>query len=150
MMAGEELITRRLEAGDFHKGYMGLLAQLTVAGDVTEEAFKARVEEMAARAPDYHTVVIEDSAASRVVATATLLIERKILRNCGKCGHVEDVVVDKDVRGKHLGQKLINELIRIAQEQGCYKVILDCADYNTSFYEKSGFVKKEIQMVKYF
>lgn len=30
------------------------------------------------------------------------------------------------------------------------QVVLDCADYNASFYEKSGFVKKEIQMAKYF
>lgn len=30
------------------------------------------------------------------------------------------------------------------------QVILDCADYNVDFYEKSGFIRKEIQMVKYF
>ena len=34
-----------------------------------------------------------------------------------------------------------------AQSQGCYKVILDCADDNAAFYEKSGFKRKEVQMV---
>lgn len=34
-----------------------------------------------------------------------------------------------------------------AKRQKCYKIILDCAEYNVPFYAKSGFVQKEIQMV---
>ncbi len=30
---------------------------------------------------------------------------------------------------------------------GCYKVILDCAEANVSFYEKCGLTRKEVQMV---
>ena len=35
-----------------------------------------------------------------------------------------------------------------AREAGCYKVILDCSDSNVKFYEKCGFQKKEVQMVR--
>lgn len=35
-----------------------------------------------------------------------------------------------------------------AKEVGCYKVILDCSEDNVNFYQKCGFTKKEVQMVR--
>jgi len=43
---------------------------------------------------------------------------------------------------------LIDELVKVAQEQGCYKVILDCAENNVDFYGKCGLTRKEVQMVR--
>jgi hypothetical protein len=43
--------------------------------------------------------------------------------------------------------RLIEELVRVAKQQGCYKVILDCAESNVAFYEKCGLSRKEVQMV---
>jgi hypothetical protein len=43
--------------------------------------------------------------------------------------------------------RLIDELVRVAKQQGCYKVILDCAESNIPFYEKCGLSRKEVQMV---
>jgi len=140
---------RDLELGDFHKGYMQLLGQLTVAGDVSEQQFADRLSELQG-SPDYRVVVIEDTSTSTIVGTASLLVERKFIRACGKCGHIEDVVVNSEYRGQRLGQRLIAALCDAAQEEGCYKVILDCSEANQSFYEKSGLSRKEIQMVKYF
>jgi glucosamine-phosphate N-acetyltransferase len=37
----------------------------------------------------------------------------------------------------------------IAAQCGCYKVILDCAEHNVKFYEKCGFLRKELQMAMY-
>lgn len=34
-----------------------------------------------------------------------------------------------------------------ARRQKCYKIILDCSEHNVDFYAKSGFVRKEVQMV---
>lgn len=141
---------RKLQGGDYHKGYLDLLGQLTVVGDVTEPQFVERVAEIDQRGQDYHVAVIEDTASAKVVATGTLLIERKILRNCGLVGHIEDIVVDGSVRGQHLGQRIITELTLAAERAGCYKVILDCSESNAPFYEKCGFRRKEIQMAKYF
>jgi glucosamine-phosphate N-acetyltransferase len=67
-----------------------------------------------------------------------------------KVGHIEDIVVDKELNGKGIGKQLINELSEYAKNNGCYKVILDCKEDISLFYEKCGFVKKERQMSKYF
>jgi len=85
----------------------------------------------------------------KIIATATLLIELKFIRQCGKCGHIEDVVVDQNYRGLRLGVRVVEALITAAKESGCYKVILDCSEGNAVFYEKCGLVRKEIQMVRY-
>eukprot|EP00878_Enallax_costatus_P031181 GHUV01034075.1.p1 GENE.GHUV01034075.1~~GHUV01034075.1.p1 ORF type:complete len:134 (+),score=26.98 GHUV01034075.1:319-720(+) len=94
-------------------------------------------------------VCCADSSTGKLVGTASLIVEKKFIHSCGKVGHIEDVVVDEAARGQKLGQRLIEELISIAKQQGCYKVILDCGEHNVPFYEKCGLTKKEVQMVKY-
>lgn len=83
------------------------------------------------------------------MACGTLVVERKLARGLGRCGHVEDVVVDSSVRGRGVGRLLLDALVAEAQKVGCYKVILDCSDENAAFYAKCGFVRKEVQMAKY-
>ena len=69
-----------------------------------------------------------------------------MLHGCGKCGHIEDVAVDKSMRGTGVGKELIGHLIDAAKKEKCYKVILDCADYNIPFYEKCGLKRAENEM----
>lgn len=59
-------------------------------------------------------------------------------------------MVHRGLRGKGLGTALVRALTTIAQQQGCYKCILDCKEENVKFYEKLGFRRKEIQCVTYF
>eukprot|EP01016_Furgasonia_blochmanni_P034629 TRINITY_DN3761_c0_g1_i14.p4 TRINITY_DN3761_c0_g1~~TRINITY_DN3761_c0_g1_i14.p4 ORF type:complete len:110 (-),score=12.99 TRINITY_DN3761_c0_g1_i14:92-421(-) len=102
------------------------------------------------KANDKHvTVVVEDTESKKIVATATVFGERKILRNGGLACHVEDVVVDKDIRAVGLGKSIILALRDIAEAMGAYKMLLDCKPENASFYEKVGFARKEIQMALY-
>ncbi|KAG2431319.1 hypothetical protein HYH02_013449 [Chlamydomonas schloesseri] len=142
----EELHVRTLQAGDFDKGFLSVLGHLTTVGDVTREMFEEQVRRRDA-VGGYHTVVIEDGG--RIIATASMVVELKFIHGCSKVGHIEDVVVDPGYRGKRLGLKLIEALIAAARADGCYKVILDCAEGNVSFYEKAGLVRKEVQMVRY-
>ncbi len=51
----------------------------------------------------------------------TLLLERKFIRGAGLAGHVEDVVVDEGSRGRGLGKLLLDALVALAREKGCYK-----------------------------
>jgi len=146
----ERFVLRALASSDFHKGFMQLLGQLTVAGDVSEAQFAERVQYLQRLGDDHYVAVIEDMETSHIVATGSILIEHKFVRSCGKVGHIEDVVVDHSVRGHHLGQRIIEFLTKFAKDKGCYKVILDCSIENASFYEKSGYVRKEIQMARYF
>ncbi|KAG6541479.1 hypothetical protein Mapa_017153 [Marchantia paleacea] len=143
-------VVRDLEPSDYRKGHLKLLEQLTKVGDVSEEAFTKRVEEMRKLGDYQHVVVIEDVEKQAIVATATLLVELKLARNCGKVGHIEDVVVDQTVRGQRLGQRVVCHLADLAKQLGCYKVILDCTEANAPFYEKCGFKPKELQMAQYF
>lgn len=140
------LITRSLEQTDFSKGYLQLLSQLTIVGEINKSQFEARFAELG---PEYHIAVIEDVGAGKVVAAATLLIEKKFIHDCGVVGHIEDVVVNSDYRGQRLGQKVIEELVREGKVRGCYKIILDCSEDNAGFYNKLGFKVKELQMVQY-
>lgn len=51
----------------------------------------------------YRIFVVEETKEAKIVATATLLLEKKFIRGCGLAGHIEDVVVDESVRGQKLG-----------------------------------------------
>ncbi|KAL2608772.1 hypothetical protein R1flu_027345 [Riccia fluitans] len=143
-------VLRALEPSDYRKGYLKLLEQLTKVGEISEEEFTARVEETRHLGDLHHAVVIEDVERLAIVASATLLVELKFIRKCGKAGHIEDVVVDSTVRGQHLGQRIVDHLTELAKQLGCYKVILDCTEANVPFYEKCGFGLKERQMARYF
>jgi glucosamine-phosphate N-acetyltransferase len=90
-----------------------------------------------------------DTATGSLVACGTLLVERKLIRNAGCAGHVEDVVVDATFRGGGVGKLLLSALVAAARAAGCYKVILDCSEANTGFYAKCGFTRKEVQMALY-
>ena len=140
---------RPLELTDIDKGFLSLLFQLTTVGSSSREALDARFAELQ-RNPDVLIQVAEDVESNQIVATGTVLIEPKFIHSCGKVGHIEDVVVDQSCRGTGLGKRLVEELVRWAESQGCYKVILDCAEDNAGFYTKCGLGRKEVQMVKYF
>ena len=102
------------------------------------------------RLDDVHKiVVIEDVNDHRVIGTGSIVIERKFTRDLGLCGHIEDIVVSPNYRGKNLGRRMIEVLNAIAEVNQCYKVILDCAQSNIEFYKKCGFAEKEKQMALY-
>lgn len=146
----EAFEVRKLEISDRKKGFVELLQQLTVCGSISDEAFDKRFNEVAKYGDDHLICVIEGRDSGKIIATGSVFIEKKFIRNCGKVGHIEDVVVDSNVRGKNLGKKVVEFLSDHAHSMGCYKVILDCSSENMPFYERCGFKKKEIQMVKYF
>ncbi|KAK4749925.1 hypothetical protein SAY87_027374 [Trapa incisa] len=141
---------RRLQITDKSKGFIELLRQLSVCDSVSDDEFRDRFQELNYLGDDHVICVIEDGNSGKIVATGSVFIEKKFLRNCGKVGHIEDVVVDRDARGLQLGRKVVAFLTEHARSMGCYKVILDCSTENMAFYEKCGFKQKEVQMVQYF
>lgn len=50
-----------------------------------------------------YVVVIEDLNKKHIAAVGTLLIELKFLRAGGLVGHIEDIVTNKQYRGKNMG-----------------------------------------------
>ncbi|XP_058073525.1 glucosamine 6-phosphate N-acetyltransferase [Magnolia sinica] len=147
--AGECFPVRRLQITDKSKGFIDLLGQLTVCDPISDEQFLARFQDLKSNGDDHVICVIEDDHSGRIIATGSVFVEKKFIRNCGKVGHIEDVVVDSGARGKHLGQKIVRFLLDHARSMGCYKVILDCDVENKGFYEKCGFKEKSVQMAMY-
>jgi len=94
-------------------------------------------------------MVIEHCSSNTIVATGTILIECKLIRDYGKVGHIEDIVVDDKFRGYGLGKEMIRILTDYSMKNGCYKTILDCSDENVGFYEKCGYERKGAQMSLY-
>eukprot|EP00042_Codosiga_hollandica_P027511 m.137543 g.137543 ORF g.137543 m.137543 type:complete len:338 (+) comp52508_c0_seq1:103-1116(+) len=133
---------RVLEPSDYSGNFLKLLEQLTVVGDVSRSAFDERFRQIKTEG-NQHVIVLEEPATDDrpaiVLATATLFIEQKFIREAGLAGHIEDVVVDKSLRGKGMGRVIIDKLQEIAIAAKCYKIILDCAPNNVAFYEKCGF-----------
>jgi glucosamine-phosphate N-acetyltransferase len=89
-----------------------------------------------------------DEWKGRIIGTATLILETKFIHNGGCVGHIEDVVVHPDFRGKKVGQQLIHELVREARLAGAYKVILNCTPDNIPFYEKCGFTNNGVVQMR--
>ena len=128
---------------------MDLLKQLTVAPKMTKKRFVKRWHQMR-EGPEF-CYVLENEEKTKILATATLMVERKFGRNLGLSGHVEDVVVDEEARDSGLGKVMIDAMSIISRNHvKCYKTILDCSAENVQFYEKCGFAPKEVQMAKYY
>tara|TARA_B110000008_G_C16721277_1_gene464862 strand:- start:284 stop:706 length:423 start_codon:yes stop_codon:yes gene_type:complete len=84
---------------------------------------------------------------NKVVAYGSLVVENKIRGEVA--GHIEDIVVDSNVRGKMIGVTLIKELIKIGEIKGCYRITLFCKETLVKFYSRNGFEVNNVVMKKY-
>uniref|UniRef100_A0A0N5B097 Glucosamine 6-phosphate N-acetyltransferase n=1 Tax=Syphacia muris TaxID=451379 RepID=A0A0N5B097_9BILA len=138
----DNLFIRPLHIDDRNKGYLELLKQLTVVGQVSEVDFVERFYAMSRSDPtSYYVIVIEDTETKCVVGTITLVIELKFIHSAGIRGRVEDLVVDSSLRGKHLGKILSMYVVELARLLGVYKLSLECKDSLIKYYQKFGYIK---------
>ena len=70
----------------------------------------------------------------QIVGYGSIVIETKI--RGGKSGHIEDVVSHSLFRAKGIGKAIVEALFNIAKANNCYKVSIQCRDYNVDFYKK--------------
>lgn len=119
--------------------YLRLLSQLS-GSEPTERVDFLQIWESYTSSPA-HIYIAIDLDTDKVVGSASVFIERKILHNGSAAGHIEDVVVDEHYRGYGIGNDLIQRCLLTAEQYGCYKVVLDCADDVVDFYSKLGFKK---------
>jgi len=146
---GEQFLIRNIDESDICQHYYDLLGQLTQMDPKNMD--REQTLEFLDSLDKHHSVfVIEHESTKEIVASGTLFIEKKLIRNYGKVGHIEDIVVHQKMRGYGLGKKMIEHLSDESKKIGCYKTILDCSDENVGFYEKCGYKRKGAQMAKYF
>jgi len=84
---------------------------------------------------------------NKIVAYGSIVIENKI--RGGISGHIEDIVVDNEIRGNNVGINLIKNLVKIGEEKGCYRITLFCKESLINFYSKNGFEVNNIAMKKF-
>ena len=62
--------------------------------------------------------------------------------------YIDDLCVDENARGKHIGRQLFDYVTKFAKEQGCYDITLNVWENNSArkFYESMGMFVKETQM----
>ena len=84
---------------------------------------------------------------NKIVAYGSVVIENKVRGEVA--GHIEDIVVDSEVRGKMIGVSLIKELIKVAKNKGCYRITLFCKETLVNFYGRNDFEVNNVVMKKY-
>ena len=82
-----------------------------------------------------------------IVAYGSIVIENKI--RGGIVGHIEDIVVDRKFKGKNIGVRLIEELVKIGYGKKCYRITLTCDQSLINFYHKNDFKVDNIAMKRH-
>lgn len=142
---GDGLILRPLKRDDFKRNYIGLMSHLSVVGDVSQEDYEKRFDQMKQAANTYFICVVEDVQKQLVIASLTLVYEQKFIRQVGARGRFEDMVVDVNYRGKRLSKLLLDVVVQLSKVLGCYKISLECKDHLKKHYEQFGFELEEGQ-----
>ena len=130
--------------------YLNLLNQLTISPEISDEVFIGNLEKINRFGTIY--IGINGSLENNnleIVCSGTIIIEPKIIRSGRNVGHIEDIVIDINYRGKGISQLLLNYLKDYSIKNNCYKIILDCNSDVCKVYEKNGFKKNGDQMVIY-
>ena len=130
--------------------YLLLLSELTVTNYIETSLFVKNVERISEMGAIIVGVIDNSLKDIEIVASGTIIIEPKIIREGRNVGHIEDIVVSKEMRGKGISKQILDILKLIAREKNCYKVILDCDENVKNVYIKNGFNIKGFQMAEYF
>lgn len=118
------------------------LEHLSSIEDLTTEQAQEILKQML-KNPVYTIFIATPNNKETVVGTTTLFIEQKLVHHGGRVGHIEDVVVNPDFEKQGIGSALVKQVVKEAQKQKCYKVILNCSSALMPFYEKLGFKKRD-------
>ena len=130
---------------DYDENFNKLLKQLTES-NFNKTIFLNAYKNLSAQ----KKIFVVKNNDNDTIATGSILLEQKFTHNFSKVAHIEDIVVLKSYRGRGIGKLLINFLVKFAEKNNCYKVILNCDEKNINFYKKLGFSKKNVEMSYYF
>lgn len=82
----------------------------------------------------------------KIVSTAKIMYEKKLIFNMATLAHIEDVCTFKKHQRKGFGKAIVQHLLQEAKRKGCYKVTLCCNEANSLFYTSCGFEVRGLQM----
>ena len=82
----------------------------------------------------------------KIVSTAKIMYEKKLIFNMATLAHIEDVCTFKKHQRKGYGKAIVQHLLEEAKRKGCYKATLCCNEANSLFYKSCGFEVRGLQM----
>ncbi len=129
---------RKLKEKDLENGFLETLSRVAFVGLTPREARRIKLGSSA-------TVFVAERFGE-IVGTAMLIVTQHFIHRGGKVGHIEDVATKEGFEGRGIGRTLVKYAVLEAEAQGCYKVILSCAEHNIPFYERCGFHPHETTM----
>ncbi len=155
-----ELNVRKAEKSDIPK-LLDLLVQVDMVHhngrpDIFKgPATKYNAEELEAIIADNSTPVFVCADNNGEVLGHAFCVHKQITNDSVltdiKTLYIDDICVDENARGKHVGKALYDYVIDYAKSCGCYNVTLNVWSCNPSalkFYEKMGLVPQKIGMEK--
>ena len=137
-----KVIFRKVIKGDLDRVFkiLNQLKELNIESIDKESAWKSFNQNKSTKS-------IVGVLDNEIVAYGSIVVENKIRGEVA--GHIEDIVVDKNYRGRFIGENLIKELINIGEKNSCYRITLFCKENLENFYSRQGFKKSSINMKKY-
>ena len=117
-------------------------------------ATKYNAEELKAIFADGSRPVFVYDVGGRVLGYAFCVFQQHVgsqLMTDIKTLYIDDLCVDENQRGQHIGTKLYEHVLAFARQSGCYNVTLNVWSCNPSalrFYEKCGLTPQKIGMEK--
>ena len=140
--SSKEFVVREARAGDAKvlcELYHNHLTSRPPTEPQDMEVWGARLDAFAVD-PLYHLLVGE--IAGKVVSSVTLIVIENLTRGQRPYALIENVVTHEDFRGKGYAAALMDAASSIAEQNGCYKVMLMTSskeDSTLGFYERCGF-----------
>ncbi|MFD0884690.1 GNAT family N-acetyltransferase [Streptosporangium algeriense] len=134
------MITFRTAGPDDFADVMRLYRQLQPEDPVLCDGSDAETFARILESPGLHLFVLEVDGA--VVATTYLNVIPNLTRSASPYAVIENVVVDKELRGTGLGKRVMAGTLRAAWDAGCYKAMLltgSSRPATHAFYRACGF-----------
>lgn len=117
-----------------------------INSDISEKHFNTFLNEVLHK---NHIIIVMEYSLQNLIGTGTLLIEEKLTYGGCKMGHIENILIHNDNRGKGYGETIVKYLLDVAKKKGCYRVDLNCHSELEKFYKKNNFSKNSISMNLY-
>jgi glucosamine-phosphate N-acetyltransferase len=135
------MIIRLLNKNDY-MNYINLIKNFRpIQTEITEKEFEELYDKIFT-----NSEIFVAETGNNLVGTLTIIYEQKFIHNCAKYGHIEDVFVDYNYRGKKIGSKLISKALKSAKELSCFKCTLCCNHNVKDFYLNNQFEERGINM----
>lgn len=141
---------RELEESDYQLGFLSLLGQLnSYEYKLSFSEFRDIFNRITSQKSKFFVLLIEE----KLVGTLKVIEETKFSDNVL---HIEDVVIDKDYRGRKFGSILVKYVIKLYQSSNInlnnkfYKIVLSCNPDKVGFYQNCKFINKGNEMCYYF